>query len=161
MATCVGCQQSHFGIFQLKAGFCEECRNKREASASAKAEKRAAVSSKTNIEDILLTTENDPQGLLIEERLGIISAECAFGMHVFKDLFAGVRDIVGGRSAAVQDTLRDSREVVLHELRMEAAQVGADSVIAVDFEYVDLSTSGNMVLLVANGTAVRTRVQST
>lgn len=87
-------------------------------------------------------------------RIEIVTAECAFGMNVFKDLFAGVRNIVGGRSEAVQKLMRDSRRVALLELKKEAYEVGANAVVGVDLDYVDLSTSGSMVMLIASGTAV-------
>jgi uncharacterized protein YbjQ (UPF0145 family) len=79
---------------------------------------------------------------------------CAFGMNIFKDLFAGVRNIVGGRSEAVQKTMRDSRRTALYELKKEAHAVGANAVVGVDLDYVELSSAGSMVMLVASGTAV-------
>ena len=82
------------------------------------------------------------------------TAECAFGMNIFKDLFAGIRDIVGGRSEAVQNTMRDSRRTALYELKKEAHMVGANAVVGVDLDYMEMSTAGSMVLLVASGTAV-------
>ena len=105
------------------------------------------------IEAILLTTETAPN-LNITKRIEIVTAECAFGMNVFKDLFAGVRDIVGGRSEAVQQTMRDSRKTALYELKKEAYEVGANAVVGVDLDYVELSKAGSMVMLVASGTAV-------
>ena len=76
-------------------------------------------------------------------------------MNIFKDLFAGVRDIIGGRSEAVQKTMRDSRRTALYELKREAHAVGANAVVGVDLDYVELSSVGSMVMLVASGTAVR------
>mgnify|MGYP005991861557 FL=1 len=105
------------------------------------------------IDSILLTTETAPS-LNITKRIEIVTAECAFGMNIFKDLFAGVRDIVGGRSEAVQKTMRDSRKTVLYELKKEAYEVGANAVVGVDLDYVELSSAGSMVMLVASGTAV-------
>ena len=102
---------------------------------------------------VLLTTEVH-SNLDILRRYEIITAECAFGMNIFKDLFAGVRNVVGGRSETVQKTMRDSRRTVLHELKREAHLLGANCVVGVDLDYVELSASGNMVLLVATGTAV-------
>ena len=90
----------------------------------------------------------------ITKRIEIVTAECAFGMNIFKDLFAGVRDIVGGRSEAVQKTMRDSRRTALYELKREAYEVGANAVVGVDLDYVELSSTGSMVMLVASGTAV-------
>ena len=109
--------------------------------------------SSREINEIMLTTETDPN-LNITKRIEIVTAECAFGMNVFKDLFAGVRNIVGGRSEAVQKTMRDSRRVALLELKKEAYEVGANAVVGVDLDYVELSSGGSMVMLVASGTAV-------
>ena len=75
-------------------------------------------------------------------------------MNIFKDLFAGVSNVVGGRSEAVQKTMRDSRRTVLYELKKEAYEVGANAVVGVDLDYVELSSAGSMVMLVASGTAV-------
>ena len=107
----------------------------------------------TEIEAIVLTTETAPN-LNITKRIEIVTAECAFGMNIFKDLFAGIRDIVGGRSEAVQKTMRDSRRTALYELKKEAHMVGANAVVGVDLDYMEMSTAGSMVLLVASGTAV-------
>ena len=117
-------------------GICEEC-----------------IDFTSRIEAVMLTTETAPN-LNITERIEIVTAECAFGMNIFKDLFAGVRDIVGGRSKAVQNTLRDSRRTALYELKKEAYEVGANAVVGVDLDYMEMSSGGSMVLLVASGTAV-------
>ena len=114
---------------------------------AADAQKEAAINS------ITLTTETAPN-LKITKRIEIVTAECAFGMNIFKDLFAGVRDIVGGRSEAVQKTMRDSRKTALYELKKEAYRVGANAVVGVDLDYVEMSSVGSMVMLVASGTAV-------
>ena len=107
----------------------------------------------SEIEAIVLTTETAPN-LNITKRIEIVTAECAFGMNIFKDLFAGIRDIVGGRSEAVQSTMRDSRRTALYELKKEAHMVGANAVVGVDLDYMEMSSAGSMVLLVASGTAV-------
>ena len=106
------------------------------------------------IEAVTLTTETAPN-LNISKRIEIVTAECAFGMNIFKDLFANVRDFVGGRSEAVQKTMRDSRRTALYELKKEAYEVGANAVVGVDLDYVELAGTGSsMVMLVASGTAV-------
>ena len=105
------------------------------------------------IESVILTTDYG-HDLKILKRVEIVTAECAFGMNIFKDLFAGVRDIVGGRSEAVQKTMRDARKTALFELKREAHLVGANAVIGVDLDYVELSNVGSMIMLVASGTAV-------
>lgn len=107
------------------------------------------------VEGILITTESQPD-ISIQERITIITAECAYGMNIFKDLFAGVRNVVGGRSEAVQSTMRDARNTVLYELKREAHLVGANAVVGVDLDYVELAATGStMLMLVASGTAVR------
>ena len=105
------------------------------------------------IDAIILTTETAPN-LQISERIEIITAEVAYGMHIFKDLFAEVRDVIGGRSKAVQNTMRDARRTALYELKREAFEVGANAVVGVDLDYVELSSGKSMVMLVASGTAV-------
>lgn len=156
MATCLYCNRPK-GMLEGGKGLCSECfvmdlqgLTKEEILSSLDS---ANVVDKT-IEAILLTTETYPQGLTITRRIEVVTAECAFGMNIFKDLFAGVRDIVGGRSEAVQKTLRDSRRTALYELKKEAHAVGANAVVGVDLDYVELSAAGSMVLLVASGTAV-------
>ena len=109
----------------------------------------------SEIEAVLLTTETNPD-LKILERIEIITAECVFGMNIFKDIFASIRDIVGGRSKAFQDTLRDARKTALYELKREAHEVGANAVVGVDLDYSEISGGKNqMLFLVASGTAVR------
>lgn len=109
------------------------------------------------IASIKLTTSYMVAGREIATEVGIVTAECVFGMNIFRDLFAGIRDIVGGRSGATQKVLRDARETVLNELRKEAADLHADAVIAVDLDYQELSGGGKggMLMLVASGTAVK------
>ena len=107
--------------------------------------------------DLILTTSINIAGKEIEQEIEVITAECVYWMHVFKDLFAVFRDFFGGRSKAVQDTLRDARRTVLAELRREALMVGADAVIAIDLDYQEISggQKHGMLMLVASGTAVK------
>ncbi len=105
---------------------------------------------------VVLTTSQCVAGSEIERELGIVSAECAYGVNLFRDVFAGVRDVVGGRSAAMQNVMRDARNTVLDELRSEALLVGADAVIGVRLHYESLGTA-NMLLIAATGSAVKLR----
>ncbi|WP_423906779.1 YbjQ family protein [Candidatus Spongiihabitans sp.] len=98
----------------------------------------------------------------IRKRLGIITAECVLGMNIFRDIFAGVRDIVGGRSEATQKVLGDLRITVLNELRKEAYALDANVVVGVDLDYSEFSGGGkSMLFLVASGTAVIAEMQDT
>jgi len=106
---------------------------------------------------VLTTTANVPNKE-IKEVVAIVSAEVAVGMNIFKDMFSAVRDVVGGRAGAVQNTLRDLRGQALEELRQEASRVGADAVVGVDLDYSEFSGGGrSMLFIVENGTAVKLR----
>ena len=158
MANCKSCNKKmgfEDKINAKKLGVCIACvRNGREANIEQDQEEVSIEEELgISIDEVMLTTEI-ALDLNITERIEIVTAECAFGMNIFKDLFAGVRDIVGGRSKAVQQTMRDSRRTVLYELKKEAHAVGANAVVGVDLDYVDLGSKGNMVMLVASGTAV-------
>lgn len=145
---CVQCGlEKHADI--LLNGICPTCRN---SDLSGAFTSRSQVYDRA-VESVVLTTETAPN-LNITKRIEIVTAEVAYGMNIFKDLFAGVRDIVGGRSEAVQKTMRDARRTALYELKKEAHSVGANAVVGVDLDYVELSGSSNMVMLVASGTAV-------
>ena len=106
--------------------------------------------------EIILTTTFSVANREIDLELEIITAECVYGMNIFKDIFANWRDFLGGRSRAVQDTLRDARKTVLTELRREALMIGAQAVVGVDLDYSELSGGEkSMLFLVASGTAVK------
>jgi uncharacterized protein YbjQ (UPF0145 family) len=108
--------------------------------------------------DLIVTTETTLSGYEIEERIEVITAECVFGMNIFRDMFAGIRDIFGGRSSASQKVLRDARRTSMTELRREALISGANAVVAVDLDYSEISGDGkSMLLVVASGTACRVR----
>ncbi|OSQ48555.1 YbjQ family protein [Marivita geojedonensis] len=156
MASCSVCGKE-LGLFGGNRGMCQECFLESVGTSSpdqVKQRKLEHAQLNAAIEAIMLTTEAYPQGISITKRIEVVTAECAFGMHIFKDLFASVRDIVGGRSEAVQNTLRDARRTTLYELKKEAYEVGANAVVGVDLDYVELSAVGTMVILVASGTAV-------
>ncbi|MFG6178625.1 YbjQ family protein [Halomonas sp. THAF12] len=105
---------------------------------------------------LLLTTSSHLEGYRVTEHLDIVSAECVFGMNVFKDMFSGLRDFFGGRNKSSQDALRDARIACLDELRREAEALGANAVIGVDLDYSEISGGGkSMLFLVATGTAVK------
>ncbi|MBT6095129.1 MAG: YbjQ family protein [Rhodospirillaceae bacterium] len=108
--------------------------------------------------ELIVTTETTLSGYEIEDRIDIVTAECVFGMNIFRDMFAGIRDIFGGRSSASQKVLRDARRTSLTELRREALIAGANAVIAVDLDYSEISGDGkSMLLVVVSGTACRVR----
>ena len=106
--------------------------------------------------DIIVTTEPTMNEYRVTERIEVITAECVFGMNLFKDFFASITDILGGRSSSSQKVLRDARKTCLTELRREALIAGANAIVGVDLDYNEISGDGkNMLFLVASGTAVK------
>ena len=92
--------------------------------------------------------------------IDVISAECALGMNIFKDIANAWRDVGGGRAASLQGVLKEAKTTAMRELRQQALSVGADAVIGVDLDYTEITSSvvsGGMLMVVATGTAVRCR----
>ena len=108
------------------------------------------------IDSIKLTTTPSYPNYEVEEVLDVITSECVFGMNIFRDFFAEVRDVFGGRSAASQKVLRDARRTCLSELKKEAFEMGGDAIIGIDLDYSEISGKGKgMLFLVASGTVVK------
>ena len=108
------------------------------------------------IDSIILSTTHEAPGRVVETSLGLVGSECAFGMNVFKDFFASVTDVVGGRSGATQGVLRDARNTVLNEMRTQAHALGAHAVVGINITFNEFSGAGKSMLFVAaTGTAVR------
>lgn len=107
------------------------------------------------INEIILTTTPSIAGYEVISTIDVITAECVFGMNIFKDMFASLSDIFGGRSKSTQNILREARVKCLNELRKEALELGANAIIGVDLDYSEFSGQGkSMLFLVASGTAV-------
>ena len=104
---------------------------------------------------MLLTTTNTIEGKTIIQYYGIVSGETIIGANVFKDLFASIRDIVGGRSGSYESTLRKATETALREMTEQAERLGANAVIGVDLDYETVGGNGSMLMVTAAGTAVR------
>ena len=104
---------------------------------------------------MLLSTTPQIDGRPATEYLGIVTGEAIMGANLFKDLFAGIRDVVGGRSATYEKELLRAQKIALEELEHRAGLVGADAVIGVDLDYEVLGQSGGMLMVTASGTAVR------
>jgi uncharacterized protein YbjQ (UPF0145 family) len=104
---------------------------------------------------IVISTTPTLEGRPIREYLGIVTGEVIVGANIFKDIFAGIRDIVGGRAGAYESTLRDARHEAFAELRAEAERLGADAVVGIDIDYEVVGQGGSMLMVSVSGTAVR------
>ncbi|PYE81291.1 uncharacterized protein YbjQ (UPF0145 family) [Pseudoroseicyclus aestuarii] len=105
--------------------------------------------------ELLITTTPTVEGRPVAEYMGVVTGEAILGANVFRDFFAGIRDIVGGRSGAYERSLREARETALKEMEDEAKARGADAVIGVDLDYEVLGQDSGMLMVSASGTAVR------
>lgn len=104
--------------------------------------------------DIILTTTSVIEGRPVSRYLGIVTGEAIIGANIFRDLFASVRDIVGGRSATYERGLAEARDLALGEMRQKAVALGANAVIAVDLDYEVMGQGNGMLMVSASGTAV-------
>ena len=105
---------------------------------------------------MLVSTTPNTEGKEIVRYLGLVSGEAILGANIFKDFFAGIRDIVGGRSAAYEAELRKAKAIAIQEMTDEASALGANAVVAVDLDYetIGIERGGNMLMVSASGTAV-------
>ena len=103
---------------------------------------------------MILTTTPTIEGRPIKDYRGIVTGEAILGANVFRDFFAGIRDIVGGRSSAYEKELAKAREIALDELAEAARQAGGNAVVGIDIDY-EVVGNGSMLMVSANGTAVR------
>ena len=103
---------------------------------------------------MLVTTTSTLQDKRIVRYLGIVSGETIIGANVFRDFFAGIRDIVGGRSGSYEEVLRQAKETALKEMQQQAMTMGANAVIGVDLDYETVGSSSSMLMVTASGTAV-------
>ena len=103
---------------------------------------------------MILTTTPQLEGKPIKEYCGIVTGEAIVGANIFKDFFAGIRDIVGGRSAAYEQELQKAREIAFRELEEAAQKLGANAVVGIDIDYEVVGQSGSMLMVSVSGTAV-------
>jgi len=103
---------------------------------------------------MIITTTPQIDGHPIKEYRGVIAGEAIVGANIFRDLFAGLRDIVGGRSASYEKELRSAREIALGELEQAARSAGANAVVGVDLDYEVLGQANGMLMVSVSGTAV-------
>ncbi len=103
---------------------------------------------------MIITTTPAVEGYAIKQYLGIVTGEAILGANMFKDLFAGVRDIVGGRSGTYEKELKRARDIALEEMQANAAAAGANAVVGVDLDYEVLGQKNGMLMVNASGTAV-------
>ena len=103
---------------------------------------------------MIVTTTPAIEGKPVQEYMGVVTGEAILGANIFRDLFAGIRDIVGGRSAAYESELRKAKDLAVQEMQQQAAALGANAIIGVDLDYETIGQGGSMLMVSASGTAV-------
>ena len=103
---------------------------------------------------MLVTTTNTVEGKKVVKYIGLVTGETIIGANLFKDIFAGIRDIVGGRSGSYEQVLREAKNTAVSEMQQYAAAMGANAVIGVDLDYETVGSGGSMLMVTASGTAV-------
>jgi uncharacterized protein YbjQ (UPF0145 family) len=104
---------------------------------------------------MMLSTTNTIEGSPVKDYLGIVTGETIIGANIFKDLFASIRDIVGGRSGSYERVLREAKDTALKEMTENASKLGASAVIGIDLDYETVGKNGGMLMVTASGTAVK------
>ena len=103
---------------------------------------------------MLVTTTPSVEGKKITQYCGVVTGEAILGANLFKDIFAGIRDLVGGRSATYERELQQAREIAIQELQQRAQELGGNAVVGIDLDYEVLGQSNGMLMVSASGTAV-------
>lgn len=104
--------------------------------------------------NMIISTTPTIEGHRIVEYKGIVTGETIIGANIVKDFFAGIRDIVGGRSNSYEEVLLEGKETSLREMQERAAQMGANAIVGVDLDYETIGGNGSMLMVAASGTAV-------
>lgn len=103
---------------------------------------------------MILSTTNTIEGKKVTKYLGLVSGDAILGANIFRDFFASVRDIVGGRSASYEKELRKAKDIALGEMREQAKNLGANAIVGIDIDYETIGANSSMLMVSANGTAV-------
>ena len=104
---------------------------------------------------MIVATTSTLDGRSVKAYLGVVSGEAVIGANIFRDLFAGIRDVIGGRSGSYEQVFKEARETALNEMMAEAKKLGADAVIGVDIDYEAGLGQGTMMMVACSGTAVK------
>ncbi len=103
---------------------------------------------------IISTTPEVAEGR-VSQTLGVVSGEAIIGAHIFRDIFAGITNIIGGRAGGYEQALRQARDIAISEMAQEAERLGADAVVGVDIDYETVGADNGMMMVTAAGTAVK------
>ena len=104
---------------------------------------------------MILSTTNNIDGKPIKDYLGVVTGETIIGANIFKDFFASIRDVVGGRSGSYERVLREAKDTALKEMEESAKRLNANAIVGIDLDYETVGKGGGMLMVTASGTAVK------
>ncbi|MBO6794318.1 MAG: heavy metal-binding domain-containing protein [Balneolaceae bacterium] len=104
---------------------------------------------------MVMSTTNTLEGKEITSYMGVVTGEAILGANIFKDIFAGIRDIVGGRSSSYERELQEARRLAFAEMEEKANRVGANAIVGIDIDYETIGANGSMLMVSVSGTAVQ------
>ena len=103
---------------------------------------------------MILSTTPQIEGRTIREYKGVVTGETIIGANIVKDFFAGIRDVVGGRSASYEQVLREAKDTSMNDMMERARAIGANAIVGIDIDYETIGSSGSMLMVATSGTAV-------
>ena len=103
---------------------------------------------------MILSTTPQIEGYAIREYRGVVTGETIIGANFLKDFFAGIRDIVGGRSASYEKVLRRAKDIAMNEMMQRAQEIGANAIVGIDIDYETIGSENSMLMVATSGTAV-------
>jgi len=106
------------------------------------------------MQNMILSTTPTLENKKITSYLGIVTGEAIIGANLFRDIFAGIRDIVGGRSGTYEEVLREAKDNAMAEMADNARRLGANAIVGIDLDYETVGHNGSMLMVTASGTAV-------
>ena len=155
MGMCKECNEI-FNANDMVNGLCLKCRDPEKYNKQFKVEIKEQEIRETELEKlktIIATTEMSINGLKIEKRIDLVSAQCVYGLNIFKDLFAGVRNIVGGRVKSIEDPLEEGTKIIIQTLKEKAYLAKGDVIIGIKIEHTyNNVNNGNMLSIYGTGT---------
>ena len=104
---------------------------------------------------MILITTNNIEGKPVQDYLGLVGGDAIIGANLFKDIFAAITDVIGGRASAYEKVLNEAKENALNEMEEKASELGANAIIGIDLDYEVIGKNGSMLMVSASGTAVR------
>ena len=104
---------------------------------------------------MIISTTPSLEGKRITNYYGVVTGETIIGANLFRDLFAGIRDIVGGRASSYEEVLREAKDAALKEMSERAEAMGANAIVGVDLDYETVGSNSSMLMVTASGTAVK------